>query len=237
VGGQQQPKPEPKYAEPQTSMVPLFQAAQPMPEQVSFGQGIGQATGIGINGQGQGGFNPLFGQQQEYNLPKAQSALMPKAEPYKQLNPLLADPGTGPRDPAYWNFANQQGSLGAKGVNKMPFVFSDYVALGNQGVPDAAVGGEGDGSAEKKAEGNPLLDVNRWVNDYLARVGMNPEQYRNKPGLPGFDPQQAYANWYAGHNGQPLPHEGYKGPGYGDQLLMDNAEKQAMEALRAQRAI
>jgi hypothetical protein len=78
---------------------------------------------------------------------------------------------------------------------------------------------------------------NRIADEYIARLQMNPFSGPTigMPGMPGYDPKQAFANWSAGINqpGQPLPHPAYKGPGYGEQLRMEGARAQADEAMRS----
>jgi hypothetical protein len=81
-------------------------------------------------------------------------------------------------------------------------------------------------------------DGNRIADEYIARLQMNPFSGPTigMPGMPGYDPRQAVANWTAGINqpqGQPLPHPAYKGPGYGEQLRMEHARRQADESVRA----
>jgi hypothetical protein len=80
-------------------------------------------------------------------------------------------------------------------------------------------------------------DGNRIADESIARLMMNPSAGTTlgMPGMPGYDPRQAFANWAAGINqpGQPLPHQAYKGPGYGEQLRMEGARAQADEALRS----
>jgi hypothetical protein len=83
------------------------------------------------------------------------------------------------------------------------------------------------------SQGNSIAD------EYIARLQMNPALGPMLGGIapmPGYDPQQAFANWQAGINqpqGQPLPHPAYKGPGYGEQLRMEGARAQADEAMRS----
>jgi hypothetical protein len=82
------------------------------------------------------------------------------------------------------------------------------------------------------SQGNSIAD------EYIARLQMNPSAGATlgMPGMPGYDPRQAFANWQAGINqpqGQPLPHPAYKGPGYGEQLRMEGARAQADEAMRS----
>jgi hypothetical protein len=79
---------------------------------------------------------------------------------------------------------------------------------------------------------------NRIADEYIARLMMNPSAGTTLGGIapmPGYDPTQAFANWSARINqpGQPLPHQGYKGPGYGEQLRMEHARRQADESVRA----
>jgi hypothetical protein len=81
-------------------------------------------------------------------------------------------------------------------------------------------------------------DGNRIADEYIARLMMNPAMGATLGGIapmPGYDPKQAFANWSAGINqpGQPLPHQAYKGPGYGEQLRMEGARAQADEAMRS----
>jgi hypothetical protein len=79
---------------------------------------------------------------------------------------------------------------------------------------------------------------NRIADEYIARLMMNPAMGPTLGGIapmPGYDPKQAFANWSASINqpGQPLPHQAYRGPGYGEQLRMEHARRQADEAIRA----
>jgi hypothetical protein len=89
--------------------------------------------------------------------------------------------------------------------------------------------------AEEKVAAIPQsVEGNRMVDEYIARLQMNPAA-NSMPGLPGYNQQHAYANWMAGHNqpDQPLPHPDYKGTGYGEQLRMEAARAQADENLRS----
>jgi hypothetical protein len=84
-------------------------------------------------------------------------------------------------------------------------------------------------AATKEAAIPQSVEGNRMVDEYISAVLRNPAMANMAPmpAMPGFNPQQAFANLVPQQQDGSLPHPDYKGPGWGEWQRALDARAQA----------